>query len=86
MMLYDFFKYFGRAAIIIGIVIGFFMSLSGIVVGVTFIASSIVTGLFFIGFGALLESLHKIQKHITGEKAPEPNVQQIKNSIPGVKD
>ncbi|AET60270.1 hypothetical protein HPL003_17630 [Paenibacillus terrae HPL-003] len=88
MMLYDFFKYFGGAAALFGSLGGFVLwqNEDEIVLGVAIIIFSIVAGLFFIGFGALLESVHKIQLHVTGEKTPEPVVQQPKISIPGVKD
>ncbi|MCC3381062.1 hypothetical protein ACFQ5D_23225 [Paenibacillus farraposensis] len=86
MMLYEFFRYFGGAAALFGSLGGFFLWRQEDVLGVIVIVLSIVAGLFFIGFGALLESVHKIQMHITGEKTSEPVAQQPKISMPGVKD
>ncbi|MEK5165970.1 hypothetical protein NYE69_26990 [Paenibacillus sp. FSL R5-0527] len=62
-------KHFGTLALIVGIAAGVLVGafnqsiVETLIIGVP----ALVIGLFFMGFGALLESVHKIQVHLTGE-------------------
>lgn len=65
----------------IGSVIGFFGVIGGIIYGFNveslvaalFVAiPSLITSVFFIGFAELLESVRKIQVHLTGEDDSTP--------------
>lgn len=90
-MVYDVLKYFGIIVILlgaIGAVITGVSSYSLITVASTLIGACAI-GLFFIGFGALLQSVHKIQLSLTGESIPvkeEIKKQTSKLPVPGVKD
>ncbi len=63
-------KHFGTLALIVGIAAGVLVGafnqsiVETLIIGVP----ALVIGLFFMGFGALLESVHKIQVHLTGEE------------------
>lgn len=80
-----------------GIVLALFGFVGGVVNGginhslfeaIAIIVPSLIIGVFFIGFGALIESVHKIQAHLTGESIqPEAEKKKItKPHSPDVKD
>lgn len=63
-------KNFGSLIIIVGVAAGVILGAFNqpIVEMLIIIVTALVIGFFFMGFGALLESLHKIQVHLTGEE------------------
>lgn len=89
-MIYNLLKRFGSILGLLGVLFGVMSVasdqplLTAIIIAITFIAG----GLFFIGFGALLESVNKIQIHLTGESIPKETAGTAKpiKKIPGVKD
>ncbi|MDR0270999.1 hypothetical protein [Paenibacillus sp.] len=89
-MIYNLLKRFGSILVVLGILFGVIYAASdqplitAIIIAVSFMAG----GFFFIGFGSLLESVNKIQTHLTGESTPKETFDKAKpiKKIPGVKD
>lgn len=72
-MLHDIFKYFGSIIIALGVISGIAVGANDypILTSVIIVLGSIALGLFFIGFGAMLQSLYRIELKIAGER-PSP--------------
>ncbi|GGF87003.1 hypothetical protein [Paenibacillus aceti] len=91
-MIYNILKRFGSVMVVLGILFGIFILVSGqpIETVIIVVVSALSGGLFFIGFGSLIESVHKIQVHLTGEQEESSQKRAI-NTKPhektlGVKD
>lgn len=63
-------KYFGSGIIAFGILLAIPLGIysGSLFAGINFVVWACIVGVFFIGFGELLQSMHRIELKIAGER------------------
>ncbi|ULO05476.1 hypothetical protein H1230_20630 [Paenibacillus sp. 19GGS1-52] len=61
-------KYFGSGIIVLGILLAVPIGSGSILASFKVVVWAIIVGVFFIGFGELLQSMHRIELKIAGER------------------
>lgn len=64
----EYLKYFGGSIIFFGILLAVLIGSGSIFASFKIVVWAIIVGVFFIGFGELLQSMHRIELKIAGER------------------